>query len=333
VYFVASRLFRARIKKEIDQIEGLKYFFNGISSESMLPATFRSKVENKILSIICWRFVFDYLVSFRSTKCVFVLCYYSPWIYGLTLSAKNRSIRVIDMQHGTQSEFHSAYSGFAQFPSSGFNTVPSMFWTWDKSSFKNINQWINYERGHSVILGGNPWIEFLLRKRTDFQLTKVILYTLQPVGPILDDYIVESIRATPQEFEWWLRLHPRQLDQFERLKSFLEERGISKRVELAKALEVPLPVILMRAALHVSKYSGSIIEAAQLGVKSIVLGELGASIFVSEIESGCAISYLGTNPDDIVSLIKQHAGIRVNVDVTMTTSHALETVLKNENNC
>src|SRR5690606_9457271 len=122
-------------------------------------------------------------------------------------------------------------------------------------------------------MGGNPWIAYVTQNGGHYTFPTsrhIILYTLQ-----YDDippHVIEAIKSTPQQFQWWIRLHPRKLQA----KSIITELLLRSEVnpchfEIEKATNYPLPIILAKSYVHVSGSSGSIIEAAEMGVFSIIV--------------------------------------------------------------
>jgi len=127
---------------------------------------------------------------------------------------------------------------------------------------------------------------------------------MQPIGNrLLDDYIIEAIKKTPIEYVWWLRLHPRQLDSKKELHSLLENKGLLDRVNIEDATNLPLPGILNKTFIHLSKFSGSILEASMMKIKTIVLSEIGVESFPKVMSSRLGVSHLEENSDKLISQI------------------------------
>ena len=235
------------------------------------------------------------------------VCYDSGAIFGMNLAAKKLGVVSIDMQHGGQGDFHFAYH-FNKTPAEGYNILPDKFWVWDNLSFEHIDKWTE-NKNHFPVLGGNPWIEFL---RDDFEGQNIyhenkpmILFTLQPLNPIIDDYFLEVISLTCQKYNWWLRLHPRMTkDEVTCLNLKLVEFKIKGFVNIEDASNEPLPLLLKECNLHVSKYSGSIAEAALMQIPSLVTDEIGVKSFEDLIESKKAVACLTENPAEIIDLIE-----------------------------
>ncbi|HEY5750346.1 MAG TPA: hypothetical protein VIU12_29980 [Chryseolinea sp.] len=260
-----------------------------------------------IQTIVVWGFIFDRIFARTKPAYVFGLCYYSLKMYGMNLSAHRQGITSVDMQHGTQGSLHVAYGSFKKVPKDGYTIMPKIFWCWDASSVSAIETWSTKQNFHKVMLGGNPWIQYLDSDKVANPLRdyhkRIILYTLQPLEPLLEDYIIAAIKNTPDEFEWWLRLHPRQLQDKGRLLGILEHHAISGKVKVDEALEYPLPQILRAGSVHLSKFSGAIIEAALMNTPNIILDEIGVAAFQAEMEEGKAVAFLTGDGQALVKLI------------------------------
>ena len=254
-----------------------------------------------------WRQLYTYL--FRKIKPTYAvgLCYYSYAIYGMNLAAHDLGVTSVDMQHGGQGALHPAYS-FTKIPDQGFNTLPKEFWCWDEVSCAHIEGW-SAGKAHQARLLGNPWFAFLKENALTFEENfpkdkQLILFSHQPMVPVLDQYLLESIKQTKEIYHWWIRLHPRiSKTEEEALKILLKEHGIFDDVELQKATHLPLPVVLNQAAVHISKFSGTIIEGVMLGVPTIILEEVGYHTFTQLIKEGKAIALPHPNAEKLQSTL------------------------------
>ncbi len=213
---------------------------------------------------------------------VYILCYYVSEMYAMNLAASELNIETWDIQHGGQGSLHMAYTNFNVIPESGYRLLPRKFWAWDIASAAEISKWVSGQGFHDVEVRGNPWIKYCIQRYTSEIKTsqKIILYTMQPYGDVLlDKYILEAIKKTPSDFIWWLRLHPRQLKEKEKLKKLLEEYDLMDCVNIEDATTLPLPGILTQTHIHLSKFSGSILEANIMKVKTIILSDIGVESF------------------------------------------------------
>lgn len=232
----------------------------------------------------------------KPTK-VLILCYYLEDIFALTVAANNLKIDTIEMQHGPQSNVHLAYSSWYSLPESGYDMIPRNFWCWDQGSCNVIQEWTKKNQNYSVKVIGNPWIDYWKAKQMNYQHQNYILYSLQPspitIEQLFPESILNFIKNNP--YKWFIRLHPRQLNEIETIKSFLISKGVLELVNLDEATYDPLPLLLSKASLHITHFSGTVIEASFFNVFTVLLNEIGVFSFQDLISTQKAV-YL--NPDD-----------------------------------
>lgn len=261
------------------------------------------RLENQLLAIRAWVLIFDRIFARVQPRYVFGLCYYSSMMYGMNVSAHKKKIASVDMQHGTQGALHVAYNSFTKVPENGYEVLPQFFWCWDTHSTRQIHSWISLQRYHQVITGGNPWLS--LWRRDMGKGRRSILYTMQPIDPVLPDLILSAIKNTHQEFNWCLRMHPRQRADAAKIRHLLADAELADFATLTDAHGIPLPTAINESSVHVSRFSGAIIESVLLGVPSVTIDEIGVQAFANEIASGQVHAYLGGNVDEFVELLRE----------------------------
>lgn len=279
-----------------------------IEETALTEEVLKNTLIKNVQGVLSWAALFEYFLKKSKAKYIFGLCYYNKEMLGMNLAAKRLDVVSIDMQHGSQGDLHFAYH-FNNIPIEGYNILPEKFWVWDNASFKNIAKWTE-NKNNFPVLGGNPWIEFL---RDDFEAPNIyydinkpmILFTLQPLKPIIDDYFLDVISLTCKKYNWWLRLHPRMTkEEVTGLNLKLDEFKTKGIVNIEDASREPLPLLLKECHLHVSKYSGSVAEAALMQIPSLIIDEIGVKSFEDLIESKEAVACLTKNPKEIIELIE-----------------------------
>lgn len=274
-----------------------------------------TSLQQTIRSTVQWRNLFRVVFKQVKPRYSFGLCYYSSAMWGMNVAARELGIITVDMQHGGQGELHAAYT-FIKVPKEGYNVLPNEFWCWDQGSVQHLLTWINGS-SHQAKLSGNPWYEFLSANKPkgledNTKDRPMILYTHQPLMPIFDQYMLEVIRKTKNQYHWWIRLHPRTTEQQKMdLLKYLQDSDVLQFVEIEKATDLPLPELLSVSALHLSKFSGSIIEAAGAGVFSVILEEIGVSTFKDIIDEGKAVGMEQPKADPLIQLIAEVINIKV----------------------
>lgn len=315
--------FKKKRKKQLINLPQFTKFLSAFPDRELQVNShqYKSQLLRNAGAMTQIRFLTDLIIKKHNIIVIFELCYYSDLRYALNVSARKNKIPVFEIQHGGMGPEHVSYSGWNNLPAEGYNTMPRTFWTWDTASYELINTWVKKQQFHKVILGGNPWIAYLLQnKDAGFAFPKdkkIILYTLQYSE--IEPYILETIKNTPADYQWWIRLHPRKTSAKKHIQAALRKCYLDDKVEIDKATAYPLPVILMHSSLHLSGSSGSIIEAAQLGVISLILAQSGLSYYRAYVDQGIAIPETSQSADALLDKIKQFSRER-NKDYLSTMS-------------
>lgn len=260
-------------------------------------------IENRIKQLHFLSLWFVSRLKKIKPKIILVMCYYTTPGFALMYAANMLGIKTIDLQHGVQGKKHVAYSIFCNIPKNGWDLLPDVFWNWTKKDADYINSW--GEDKHVGLEGGIIWHQYLkntpeLNKNWFTKLDLIndknkpyILVTFQLlkdnqnfINSIID--IIKSKKG--QNFFWLLRLHPGMLDQLNEYKQIFNISNCDVEV----ATSVPLPLILEKLVLHISRYSSVVIEAAMYGVPSFV--EQGRNYFC-EYEEDKKIVYFS---DDLL---------------------------------
>jgi hypothetical protein len=205
-------------------------------------------------------------------------------------------ISTVDFQHGPQTNIHMAYSSWSKVPTSGFNTMPREFWTWDKNSKENIESWALKTDNTKVTIVGQPYIAFSIANNNFKEQKKEILYSLQ-VEPLdqLGLKIINLIRNSA--YVWNLRLHPRSISNEEDLTLLLNKNGLFKNFKIQDHVTNPLPESLANTILHITNFSGCLIEAHLMGVPSLIINNVGKEMFAEYIDNKL-VYYIDENEKD-----------------------------------
>ncbi|GAB4252493.1 MAG: hypothetical protein Kow0079_07290 [Vicingaceae bacterium] len=221
-------------------------------------------------------------------KIIFSACFYTFQVMALNYVANKKGIKTIEVQHGPQSSVHMGYAEWTKIPEMGFNTMPQFFWCWDKNSSETLKKWTN-KSNQKVITGGNPWVDFFnykIKKPTH----KVALYSLQNLNLeyMFRDEIVNLINNN-SEYQFWIRLHPIQIEFKEQLKEILAQKNLLNKVNIDDATALPLPEVLSKTAIHLTHFSGCTIESSFFNIPTVLLDKRGIETFPELINEKKAI--------------------------------------------
>lgn len=294
------------------KLHGLDNFLSDLKSETSVAYFSVNYVKKKFQYIDTLKSYYKFLLLRSKVKEVYILCYYKPEMYAMCLAAAECGVKTYDIQHGGQGELHIAYANFNNVPKEGYKIMPEVFWCWDNSSAEVISKWTRRQSFHTVVVKGNPWVQHCLKmdevqpELNFHSREKIILYTLQPIGDkIIDSYILEAIKETPEGFSWWLRLHPRQIEAKERLKEIIARHDLLDKVNIEEATSLPLPVILTKSSVHISKFSGAVVEAALIGKHTIIIDPIGVENYTELIANGSATAIIDSKSKSLVDEIRR----------------------------
>lgn len=231
--------------------------------------------------LLSYRF-HELLFKNKNIKSINVLSYYSPDVLGIVLAGNVLNIETIDYQHGSQGPLHLAYSSWINLPTDGYLVLPRKYFTWDEYSKNEIEKWVD-GKNHSAVLFGNPWIKSwknnrVIRRSEIIPKGNNILLALQPLENPIDDFVINAIKQTHRHWKWYVRLHPRQLHDYDRIKNIFVDNMLDSVVEIDISTSISLPEMLSKTSLVISKYSGCIIEAADFGIPCIIIDERGKEL-------------------------------------------------------
>lgn len=233
-----------------------------------------------------------------SGQTVYTTNYYNYNAMAIICAANKRGLDTVEIQHGPQTNLHMAYAYWTKFPELGYDLLPRTFWCWDDYSESVIMNWIKRQNNGSVKVVGNFWMNYFKSKLEQKISEKVILYSLQPMPFSLEmlfpDSLVRLIKKTP--FQWFVRLHPAQIKQYDDVKAFMESKGLAGIVNIDEASNMQLPLLLAKTMLHVTNSSGVALEASYVGIPNIFLHELAISYYPHLIDSGNAV-FLDTDSE------------------------------------
>lgn len=227
--------------------------------------------------------------------------YYSPVGMAFVLACRERGLPVVDLQHGVGGNLHFAYGRWVRVPAGGFDLLPTHFWCWDAESAAAIRAWAT--DGHTTLVGGNPWLSYWQDasaphvREADARIRALkaqhpsaihALLTLQ--FPALSEQTratLDSVRSSGPDIFWWIRLHPRLLADRKHVAAHL---GLTNRVEIDAATHLALPALLRHVDVHVTHSSSTVLEAATLGVQSVITSRYGAELYPAQLRSGMAVA-------------------------------------------
>lgn len=235
---------------------------------------------------------------------VAVNCYYSLQNMALIAACRRLKIPSMDLQHGVQGPLHVAYGPWKRVPGAGWDLLPDRFWCWSETEAAGIRSWAcaGAQERHLPLIGGNPWLELWrtgespLVREMGLRVAQLcaqrpgrkrVLVSLQ-WGMSDAAYLLplrDVIAAADPDLDWWVRLHPLMGERKAEIEKLLQGSG-SAAISVTEPTELPLLALLRAADVHATYSSSVVLEAAELGVASVVSGEFGQSSYADLISKG-----------------------------------------------
>ncbi len=241
-------------------------------------------------------FFINFYKRTRPEKIIFLSYYGYDDMAAAILAAHELGIKTIDFQHGPQTNVHMAYSSWTKHPVKPYNIMPLEYWTWDQKSKENIEEWAQKTEFIQAKEVGHPYLAYFKKKILYKDIGEKIFFSLQTFN--LKEMFPAAILGLMKtsELKWILRMHPRSNYTKKDLKFFLIKNKVDNYIyEIENALDTPLPKSLAGAKLHITNFSGCVIEAGMLNIPSLLIHESGKEIFRAYIDDK-SVFYL--NPND-----------------------------------
>lgn len=237
----------------------------------------------------------------------------------LCAASKKLSIPIYDLQHGNiddESPFYSKSFGLG----SNQDNLPTGYLCWNQESANVLLDWTP-KKNVEVHIVGNPWFNRFLHKREDDELVQelitteslstsdapTILVTLQwgrdlysdgnVTNGVMPTELEKTILQTANQYDWLIRLHPLQLHGQEApmVKKYMRSTFSDvKNVYWEDCSNIPLPMVMAQADLHVTYDSCTTVEASWIGLYTALLnpeirpGGRTESYYIDERASGMA---------------------------------------------
>jgi len=309
-----------------------------------LDSGFKKKLSTKKLDVIVARMSLykkfaTMLLKRVKPRAVLALSYYGEWNLSLLAAAHSLKIPTFDIQHALMYPKQCAYNNFVNIPKGGYNSMPDYFWTWGDYEAELVNEWAGKTSRHKALPWGNPWINAYRSGQTPYKGSidsyldpkkELILYTLGNRGEQFPEYLVNFIKTNNDSYQFWFRMHPRQIQFKNDIERQLKEFGIDNLVNLEEASSLPLPEILNHSNVHISLMSSVVIEAAYFGVHSLVLHADGKVYFENHrVKSFC--HFFDERNENILECIKQLSRARNTSSPPVLISNLSRNLIKHLN--
>lgn len=231
--------------------------------------------------------VYKKLFKKRRTQRFVTISYYGFDDMAAALFAANSlGVETVDFQHGPQTNVHMAYSSWTRMPKNGFNTMPKVYWNWDQKSKEHLSSWWKLMDGSKII--GHPWLA-ITQSENQFYKNCDFLYTLQLINEsnvkyFFPEQILKLMRR--DGVSWILRIHPRNGTGINLIQEFLKKNNVpQEHYSIENPSTIPLATSLKSCGMHITNYSGCLIEASILKKQTIIIDQTGYLFFKNYIDN------------------------------------------------
>jgi len=301
-----------------EKLDGFQEFINLIKSKGLrISLPILKKIKDQCILIMRYAEFFEKVFCRIKPRSAFLVSYYNIAGMAFNLACRRMGIVSVDIQHGLQGDLHWAYGRWNKVPKKGYELLPKFFWVWSDFEAEAIRRWSSgLSSWHRPIVGGNLFLDlwrspeseivkYYDNKIGNFKRSKKhLIHVLYTVGYEEKEKLVtifNTMRQTESSCYWWLRVHPGKSEERGVLKMLIRENGVLNG-EVDLATDLPLYALLRQMDLHLTFYSSSVLEAEELVVPSVVVGDYGKELFAEQISSGWA--FPADKTEDIIKGIK-----------------------------
>lgn len=253
-----------------------KYLFNELGKPIK---GFDNFIADKIIEYKVHTVVYKKILKKIKPQSVLGYCYYDNRTNAMFSAAKKLKINTIEYQHSSISNNHFAYSNWDNIDEISIH-FPSEFYVWnenDKLLIENNFKGIEYKP--KIKVKGIKHLNQVVKKAhiADDKLLICLQGLWMPNW--LENFIIND-----DNHKWFIRLHPRYPNDKIQLSKIQELRKTNIYIE--EANNSSLDYLLGHSKALITCFSGTAIEAHELGLKVFIYGKEGKATYYEYIEKG-----------------------------------------------
>lgn len=299
--------------------------FNDLASAPMLREgavsykALRKQVYRNILFCLVAKMIFSMVLRRVKPGAAYVVCYYSILGMALCAACRQLGIPITDIQHGVAGGNMRAYAGWLKVPKQGYTTLPDTFFCWTKFDVHAITDWSQQTTQHKAVVVGSLWRDYVVEKSLLVEAErqwsgffkeinayeKRVLITMQ--SSTLAQLFVDVVKQCGPNCCFLIRRHPG--FSLEKNESYTELSRNYPNVFFEQPSNIPIQVLMKNVDVHLTEWSGAVIDAYFESVKSIVISEEALDYFEDFIGSGLVI-YAVKACDVINNIISIETGLQ-----------------------
>ncbi len=248
--------------------------------------------------------VHEKLLDVTQPRVVFIVSYYGSEAMALIRACRRRGIATVDVQHGCINEAHWAYAHWSRLPEGGLELLPKYFFVWSETEAKTIRAWSDASHGaHAPVVAGNMFLacwrdgSSRLVQASDARFRLIarqlppnlahVLYTTNGFETDAELAVLrDAIQSSRDRLFWWVRVHPAAPQSRSAIEAALSPCAGTYRIDPG---DTSLYGVLRHMAAHVTEASTTVIEAAELGVPTVLLSRVESVMYRDQIDRGWAV--------------------------------------------
>lgn len=267
------------------------------------------------------RLMMDEFLDAVSFRAVIFQNYYDPQTMGAIWSANARGLTTVDVQHGTNGDFHGAYTHWTAVPDRGYVVLPDAFLVWDAQSACNVETWLRRPDGrHRAIIGGRATAQNWGVENQDALVAlaaqakaaaRTILVSLSPqlgMAHGVPEALLETMRRAPDDWIWFVRCHPTAPADGpfgpDGITGALTAAGLSG-FDCHGPSRVPLAPLIALCDHHVTQLSSCFLDCLAAGTPTTFIHPISRQQFGGHIARGLA--HFAVDPDAILDTLRRGA--------------------------
>lgn len=281
--------------------QDVQYFLQDIGN--FYPRLQKYLDKDDIIDAICKHVVFikswKAILKRNQVKEVYLNCYYDSKGLSLAAACRDLHIKVFDLQHGIQGDYHIAYSGWHKFSAIVLKSTLPNFLVWNDQAFQNLMR-----QGLVTKNIGYGWVKLWKENWFSYKSSlpdNIILYTLQPLDDPFPEILMNFFKKFNYDYTIFVRVHPSQIQNLDYYSNELFRLSSNFQYNMTDASDLPLPYILAHTKLHITKWSTVALEAALFNIPTWFLSNNGLKFFQDTI----APEYLITDVEKCQKLLKK----------------------------
>jgi hypothetical protein len=120
----------------------------------------------------------------------------------------------------------------------------------------------------------------------------------------------QILRRSPPDWTWWVRLHPSMERERRAIRAWCASQ-IEARVDVDEATDLPLPLLLRAADVHLTRNSTVVQEATAAGLPSVALDRRALEMYPDDAGTGWMV--VAEDPAEALAALRRQGERRAHL--------------------